>query len=296
MKEHHENYKELAKGAFFVVLIGVALVAIMSMVLGRSPLGDGSERRVYKTIDGEELDLWIYKPRDWNANVRQPCVLWFFGGAWKVGTPEQFAAQSRALAKRGIVSITAEYRVKSRHGSTPFDSVMDARSAMRWIKVHSGELGIDPDRIAVGGGSSGGQLALACEVLDDLNDASDPREVSSKPAALILFNPAVNLDIPQIRERVTAGELEQLMKISPHQQLATALPPSIIFQGTADRIIPAESVDAFVEKARALGSVNIDYHRYAERGHEFYHGPGSRRDYKDTLEKVVGFLEKLNWL
>lgn len=296
MKQNNENIKDLIKGTFFVFLIGAGLVVLMSLVMGRSPVGGGEEGLIYKTVDDKALALWIYKPRNWKANDRRPCVVWFFGGAWKVGTPEQFAAQSKYLAKRGMVAVTVEYRIKSLHGSTPVESTMDARSAMRWVKIHSAELGIDPERIAAGGGSSGGQLALACEVLAGVNDTKDNITVSPKPAALILFNPAANLDIPQIRDKATDDEFSRLLEVSPQQRLSSALPPTVIFHGTADAIIPEESVAAFIEKARSLGSENITYHAYHGRGHEFYYGPGSRQDYKDTLSKTVSFLESLGWL
>jgi len=250
----------------------------------------------YKVVKGEELALWIYKPKNWKPSDRRPCVIWFFGGAWKVGTPAQFAPQSRHLAKMGMVSIVAEYRVESRHGSTPFESVMDARSAVRWLKVHADDLGIDADGIAAGGGSSGGQLALACELFDDVNEASDPMAVSAKPAALILFNPAVNLDIPMIRDRMGGDELKRLLAISPYQRLSKALPPSIIFHGSADVIVTEESVAAFVKKARSLGSENLIYHKYLGRGHEFYFGAGSRKDYQSTLKEVQSFFKALHWL
>ena len=74
------------------------------------------------------------------------------------------------------------------------------------------------------------------------------------------------------------------------------MPPTIIFHGTADNIIPVESVTAFVEKAKALGSEDITFHQYSGRGHEFYFGPGSRKDYKKTLAQTVRFLESLGWL
>ncbi len=288
--------KELIIGLSSVLLIGVGLVVLLSMVMGRSPVGDGAEGKVYKTIGGKGLVLWIYKPEGWKANDRRSCVVWFFGGAWKVGTPEQFAAQSKALAKRGMVAITVEYRVNSRDGSSPIESTMDARSAMRWVKNHSGELGIDPDRIAAGGGSSGGQLALACEILTEINDPMDELSVNPKPAALILFNPVVNMDIPQIRNQVSEEEFNRLLEISPHQQLEQVMPPTIIFHGTNDAIIPVESVVDFINKTKDLGSENIVFHKYTGRGHEFYYGPGSRKDYKNTLTKIVRFLESLGWL
>lgn len=291
------DIKEWVKGGFFVVLMGVGLVVLLSMVMGRPPVGKGAEREVYKTVGGKELALWVYKPKRLKEGTRHPCVVWFFGGGWKVGSPGQFAAQSKVLAKRGVVAVAAEYRVESRHGGTPVESTMDARSAVRWLRIHADDLGIDSERVAVGGGSSGGQLALACEMVADVNDPTDKISVSPEPNALVLFNPVVNMDIPLIRKETSEEELAELMKISPMQNLSRKLPPTIIFQGTEDLIVPADSVVAFVERARSIGSETIHYHSYPGRTHEFYvYGPDSRRDYKDTLEKVLDFLGGLGWL
>jgi acetyl esterase/lipase len=248
----NENTKDLLKALFYAVLMILVFGVLIFLVMGKALLGGGAERVVYKTVAGKELALWVYKPKESKQTDRRPCVLWFFGGGWKVGSSEQFAEPSKFLAQRGIVSICAEYRIKSQHGSDVFDSVMDARSAMSWIKTHPTELGVDVARIAAAGGSSGGHLALACELFDDINDATDASEVNAKPAALILFNPVVNMDIPMIRNQVTSAELKELLKISPFHRVETTLPPSIILQGDQDTMIPVKSVSAFVKKARGL--------------------------------------------
>lgn len=293
------SIKDLLKALFYVVLILLTFAGLIFLVMGKSLLGEGAERLVYKNVIGKELALWVYKPSDWKPADRRPCVLWFFGGGWKVGTREQFAEQSKFLARQGIVSICAEYRVESQHSSDPFDSVMDARSALRWIKIHAAELGVDATRIAAAGGSSGGHLALACELFDDVNEDADASEISAQPAALILFNPVVSMDIPMIKNQVTSTELEGLLGISPFHRIESALPPSIIFQGDQDTIVPEKSVSAFVKKARGLNpstDQDIRYIIYPDRRHEFYYGPGSRKDYQDTLSRITLFLEKLGWL
>ncbi|MCF6311564.1 MAG: alpha/beta hydrolase [Verrucomicrobiales bacterium] len=301
MIKTNENTKDLLKGLFYAVLMMLIFASLIFLVMGKSLNGGGAERMAYKNVAGKELALWVYKPKGGKQGDQRPCVLWFFGGGWKVGSSEQFAAQSKVLAQRGIVSICAEYRIESQHGSDPFDSVMDARSAMRWVKLHSTELGIDAERIAAAGGSSGGHLALACALFDDINDKAakaDATEISARPAALILFNPVVNMDIPMIRDHTTDEQLQELLKISPFHRIESALPPSIIFQGGQDTIVPIKSVSAFVKKARGMDAAakSISYITYPGRGHEFYYGPGSRKDYWETLGRITLFLEELGWL
>ena len=75
-------------------------------------------------------------------------IVFFFGGGWVGGTPKQFFPHCTYLASRGMVAISAEYRVKDRHGVTPLECVLDGKSAVRWVRAHASELGIDPTLIA----------------------------------------------------------------------------------------------------------------------------------------------------
>ncbi len=107
-------------------------------------------------------------------------------------TPEQFEQQCRYLASRGMVAITVDYRVASRHKTKAVDAVRDAKSAVRWFRSHAAELMIDPDRIVAAGGSAGGHLAACTGTLNDFDEPDEDHSVSSRPNALVLFNPAVS--------------------------------------------------------------------------------------------------------
>ena len=89
-----------------------------------------------------------------------------------------------------MISFVADYRVKTRQKTTPRECVQDGKSAVRWIRINAGRLGIDPDRIAAAGGSAGGHVAAATGICDGFDDSADKNpKISSKPNALILFNP-----------------------------------------------------------------------------------------------------------
>lgn len=293
---NRESLRSLLIGAVWVVGIFGGLIGLLSMVTGKSPSGDGSERMVYRTVDGHELAFWIYRPDQARSEERKrPAVLWFFGGGFEVGVPSQFAKQAEALADQGYVAITADYRVRSRHGDavTPFDALEDARAALAWVRAKASSLGIDSERIAVAGGSSGGHLAAMCAIRGAADDAS----VSLiPPAALILLNPAVDLDIPIVRERTSDAELEALLAISPVQQLTELLPPTLILHGSEDAIVPLSSSEAFVENAHVIGSERVELKVYPGAGHEFYlHGFQGNRGFEQSLNDILTFLEGLGW-
>src|SRR5687767_6866536 len=114
----------------------------------------GAESKVYKTIGDVKLMLHIFYPSQHRDSVSLPAIIFFFGGGWNHGGVNQFVTHSTYLAKRGMIAVVADYRVRSRHGVTPFECVADAKSAIRWLRTHAAELGIDENRIAASGGSA----------------------------------------------------------------------------------------------------------------------------------------------
>ena len=171
----------------------------------------GATTRVYKTIGETKLPLHIFNPEKHKASDKRPAIVFFFGGGWTNGTPTQFVEHCKYLAQRGMVAITVEYRVKSRHNVTPMECVSDAKSALRWVRWNANELGIDPNRIAAGGGSAGGHLAAATATVSGYDEAGENTKVSAQPNALVLFNPALDL----VSLKLTAQLGEAARGISP---------------------------------------------------------------------------------
>ena len=100
-------------------------------------------------------------PSNDERSDNRAAMVFFFGGGWNSGSPNQFYPHCSYLASRGMVCMAAEYRVKDRNNTSPREAVMDGKSAIRWVRLHASELGIDPERIAAGGGSAGGNVAAA---------------------------------------------------------------------------------------------------------------------------------------
>ncbi|HEY3841198.1 MAG TPA: alpha/beta hydrolase fold domain-containing protein, partial [Bryobacteraceae bacterium] len=171
----------------FIFLLGAACLAQSPVA---PPKLEGAVPHQYKQTSTRPLYLYSLAPAQ--SGSARPAIVFFFGGGWKGGSTDQFDDQARHLTDRGMVSILVDYRVEARDRSTPFDSVHDARSAMRWVRTHAAELHIDPSRIVASGGSAGGHLAGATAILDGVDDPADDLRVSPAPAALILFNPVLD--------------------------------------------------------------------------------------------------------
>lgn len=250
-----------------------------------------TETRVYKKVGGTELQLWIWKPEGWTATDKRSAVVFYHGGGWRNGSPRSFSRQSLALAQRGMVAISVQYRLTSQAGVTLADCVKDARSAFRWVRSHAAELGIDPAKIAAGGGSAGGHLAATLVTLQEVNDTQDDAAVSTMPAALLLFNPAVRLDFARAGE-VTKEQLGERQRMSPFHQLKPGHPPTIIFHGEEDAVVPVQTVRDYTVKVKELGG-QCELVAIPGQGHSFFN-----RDpwYADTLKQSEVFLEKLGLL
>jgi acetyl esterase/lipase len=260
---------------------------------------EGGERHVYKDVGGAKLPLYVYRPAGHKAAAKVPAIVFFFGGGWKSGSPSQFEPQCKALASRGMVAVTVEYRVASRYPVKVKDCVEDAKSAMRWVRGHAAELGVDPDRIAAGGGSAGGHLAASVAVIDDFNAATDDAEASAKPNAMVLFNPALALARDErlsdaYLARITAGGAEragvQPERISPLTYAATKQAPCIMFFGTADPLL--EGAELYRKDSEKAGN-DCRIVTYEGQGHGFF----NRGRYFDlTLAEMDKFLVSLGWL
>lgn len=202
---------------------------------------------VYKKTPEGELSLHCFLPADWKPSDQRPVIVFFFGGGWKNGSFEQFVPQSRYFASRGIVAISADYRILNKHKTQPDKAVEDAKSAIRWVRANAAKLGIDPDKVIAGGGSAGGHLAAATALVAKF-DAADDAKASAVPNALVLFNPFLNGTGRTIEGSDGSNIAET---ISPTLYLKKGAPPTILFFGTSDAMV--EHGREFIAKAKPLG-------------------------------------------
>jgi acetyl esterase/lipase len=181
--------------------------------------------------------------------------------------------------------------VHSRHGTTPFESLKDARSAIRYIRNHAERFHIEPDSIVASGGSAGGHLAAATALVDGFNDSSDDLSVSCKPNALVLFNPVIdNGPGGYGYERVG----EQYKYFSPLYNISKGAPPTIFFLGTEDDLIPIETARYYQTVMEQVGS-RCELLLYEGEGHGFFNYR-SRYNYWQTVLKADEFLRSLGYI
>lgn len=247
---------------------------------------------LYKTVNDTELKLHVYIPEGHRTSDKRPAVIFFFGGGWNNGSPGQHYSQCAHLASRGMVAMSAEYRVKSRNQTTPKECVEDGKSAIRWVRAHAAELGIDPNRIAAGGASAGGHVAAAAGTVDSFDATSEDLSVSSRPDALVLFNPVFDNGPGGFgHSRVKA----YWQDISPIHNISESAPPTIVFLGTKDEYIGAEVAVRYKELMDQSG-VRCDLHLYPGQAHGFFNPDRKNGYFEKTLETMDDFLTSLDFL
>ena len=245
----------------------------------------------YKTVGDITLKLHVFEPKQHQAGDQRAAAVFFFGGGWVGGSPSQFFPHCQELADKGLWAASAEYRVKSRHGTTPYDCVADGKSAVRYIRSHARELGIDPNRIAAGGGSAGGHVASATATVPGLDEAGEDTSTSCVPNALLLFNPVYDNGPDGWGH---AKVKDRYREISPMHNIRKGIPPAIVFLGTQDKLIPVETGKRFQQKMQAVGAIS-ELHLYEGEGHGFFN-KGRGKSYPDTIQKMFAFLQKVKFI
>jgi acetyl esterase/lipase len=268
--------------------------AVAASSLTALAAGAGDDTIVYKETAGRPLHLFIDKPADWKAGAKRPAIVFFFGGGWVGGTPNQFKPQSEHFAARGAVGIRVEYRVIPKGDpGPPLVCIQDAKSAMRYVRGHASELGIDPARIAAAGGSAGGHLAAATALLPGLDDPKDDLAVSPRPDALILFNPVFDNGPGQWGNGRVGNRYKEF---SPAHHVDAKAPPTIVFLGEEDKLIPVQTVRNFADAMKKSGA-RCEALFYPGVGHGFFNkGANGGREFKATLAAADSFLVTLGWL
>ncbi|HQY06289.1 MAG TPA: alpha/beta hydrolase [Lacunisphaera sp.] len=246
----------------------------------------GAETFVYRE-GSVPMRLFVVKPAGWKAGDRRPALMFFFGGGWTTGTPQSSIFWARFAAELGMVGIAPDYRTKGRHDVSPLGSVADSRAALRWVQDHAGELGLDPARIAVGGNSAGGHVAL-WTALAATPPGSDPAEAPRlKPAALILFS-TVSDTSPKLGYTPKRFGADATA-LSPLDQLDANMPPVLAFHGDADKTVPLAQAIALRDKLMEGGNA-CELHIVPGGGHNFGNDVPEWRE--KSRELMIAFLKQ----
>jgi len=223
----------------------------------------------YKKVNDRSLQLDIYKPRD----LKEPAPLLVFvhGGGWKGGKRSDYLVYLVDFAKKGYVTATVSYTLKN--DSIYPACVQDVSDAMHFLFNNHKKYSFDPERVAMIGGSAGGHLVLMTTY--DFKKPSIPLDstyLNSPPykikCVVDIYGP-VDMTTPyaQNQELVTGfighsfkERPDLYWEASPAKYLRKGLPPTLIFQGTSDNLLPQSQSDTLKARLDRLG-VPSEYYK-----------------------------------
>jgi acetyl esterase len=131
---------------------------------------------------GGEIPIRVYWPRE---NGLLPVLVYYHGGGWVIGDLDTNDSLARMLSKKAsAVVVSVDYRLAPEHRFPA--AAADCYAALEWVSRNADRLNVDPSRIAVGGGSAGGNLTAAVALM--ARDRAGPRLVVQ-----VMFYPATNL-------------------------------------------------------------------------------------------------------
>lgn len=261
----------------------------------------------YATVDGMDLLMDISRPSD-ATGQSLPAVIYVHGGGWHMG--DRLDSPNFLLDAAGFVTMSIDYRLT---GVASFPAqIHDVKAAIRWVRAHAAELGVDPDRIGIWGHSAGGHLALLAAVTPDdpeLEGEVGTTGVSSAVHAVLAGCTRTELlidwyaaDGKPFPDAVTASldallggpriERESVARAaSPYWHLRANLPPALLMHGTDDDTVPINQARAFVARSKALGN-DIGMMELPSVGHDA-NAPlyPENPDPLGTRERVVEFFK-----
>lgn len=305
----------------------------------RTIIDPGKERRSINFIDnivyshvkdlyGNPLDLTLsLMVQNGNSEMRladgrddevstgkQPLIVWINGAGWRGCDKNLMAAEMHFLAEAGFALACIYYR-SSAQGHMP-DQLIDCKTAVRFLRAHADQYGIDPDRVGVIGRSAGGHLAAFMAMNLDGYDTDEWAGYSSKvQSAVDMFGPAdipycseINLKLIQkpdfrwhsmsethegallgITDETSREELMELgAKASPINYVNDGMCPMAILHGDQDPLVPLEVSERLYRRIVEAGLEDRTEFYILKNG-----GHGTREFFqKSTKELIADFFSR----
>jgi acetyl esterase/lipase len=269
--------------------IGLLLVLAAALVLGAwwyfHPEYQRTDGVVYGQRNGKPLTLDVIQP----AHANGTGIVFAVSGGWKsAGAGAAPAWMMAPLLRRGY-TVFAVCHI-SQPEATVLEIIEDMHRGVRYVRHHARDYGIDPDHIGMTGGSAGGHLSLMLATRGGPGpaDAEDPvdRESSAVQAVAVFYPPTDLLNLGKSTENPGDGgppktfvkafgpeatNLAAWKKIgrecSPIYFLTDKLPPTLIYHGDADTLVPLEQSEWFCDRATKLGRpAQLVVHPHGQHG------------------------------
>lgn len=252
-----------------------------------------SRGHIYKKLGGRELKVDVFSPTQ--AESLRPGIVMVHGGGWKSGDKELQIPMAIALAERGYVTAVVEYRL-SPEAQYPA-GIHDVKEAIRWLKVHANEFGIDSSQMAISGSSAGGQIAALVgmtnteeyEGTSELDASSDVQAIVDMDGVLAFHHPESAEG--QVASEWLGGTYEQKPEVwdaaSPLYLQNPIYKPILFIQSQYPRFHAGR--DELIDKLNAKGIYSV-VHTFPDTPHPFWlYNPW----FEPTIEKMIQFFDRV---
>ena len=229
----------------------------------------------------------------------RPAIVFLHGGSWMHGSPSQFHFHSDYLAKKyGFFAIGVDYRLSGEAGFPA--ALQDAKCAIRWVRSQAERLNIDPERIAICGGSAGGHLSSMIATTAGVRKYEGNvghKEFSSHANAAVFFNGEFDMwDLVAKKSLIDAMNKfiggsptempEKYDELSSIKRIDKNTPPTLLLHGTEDKCVSHEQSIAFCKRLREVG-VHAEVEIYKGKPHAWFN---KEPDRTVTLKRMEKFL------
>ncbi|MFC2090460.1 alpha/beta hydrolase [Bacteroidota bacterium] len=248
---------------------------------------DVGEKEIWDTTDIVRIskvqipDISVYFPSDKNK-TGEAVIICPGGGYHILAYDWEGGDVAKFWNSKGVTAIVLKYRLPTSAAQIePHKSpLMDAQRAMRLVRYHSHDWGINPDRIGIMGFSAGGHLASSLSTHYDTGDVNSPDPVdriSCRPDFSILMYPVISFtgEFQHSGSRkALVGEDKELMEyFSNELQVTDNTPPTILIHSSDDMSVPVENSIVYYQ-ALVKHGVNAEMHIFPHGGHGYSLGIG----------------------
>jgi len=264
---------------------------MVSATAGRVTIEEGV---IFGSGGGRDLKCDIYTPPAETANGAG--VLIIHGGGWARGDRKQLRGYGILLGRKGYAGVACEYRLS---GEAKWPAQLhDVKTALRWMRANAARLGIDPAKIAVEGNSAGGHLSLMLAGTQNMaafEGEGGNAGAGTEVAAAIAFYAPVLLGRTRTEHEVrvegsdVVGQLlgddiseARLREASPVTHVNASNPPTLLFTGNKDHLVPAAASFRMYEALNAAGAP-VELHTYNGAPHAFDAVPELGRQCADIM-------------
>jgi len=261
----------------------------------------------YREVAGRTLRLDIAMPEAPGTN--RPAIIQIHGGAWIIGDKrEQGWPLIGHLAANGWVCFNVNYRLSP--AATWPEHLIDLKYALKWIRERADEYGIDPNFIAVTGGSAGGHLtAMMALTANDpeyqpgFEEADTTLQAAVPVYAVYDFTNRLGTMLehfhtqmlePLIMKAFFRKEPDKFHRASPIDRVHRDAPPFLIIHGDRDTLAPVEDAQLFTETLRATSCSPVLYTelRGAQHAFDIFASPRTARMLDGTLRFLTAMRER----